>query len=114
MVKRTFGRRTVLKGAFASLAAIPVVGVFAPAHATGVSIDPKGARARDRGYVADNTATTDPHHKPGQRCANCGQYAGIPGEAEGACGSFGWDNVSSDAYCTHYVADVNYLWSRQT
>ena len=110
MVDRKIGRRTMLKGAFASLAAIPVVSVFSEAHATGVSVDPKGSVARDRGYVTDYRITTDPRHKAGQHCANCGQYAGIAGEEEGACGSFGWDNVSASGYCTHYVADISYLW----
>jgi hypothetical protein len=104
-------RRSVLKGGIAALAAIPLVSPCSRARATGVTVDPRGARAQDRGYFADNTLTTDPRHKSGQRCGNCGQYAGIPGEAEGACGSFGWDNVSAEGYCTHYVADVVYLWS---
>ena len=111
MDDRIVGRRSVLKGAVAALAAIPVVSLCSQARATGVTDDPKGARAQDRGYVADNAITTDPLHKPGQRCGNCGQYAGIPGEAEGACGSFGWDNVAAEGYCRHYVADVVYLWS---
>ena len=56
MSDQNLPRRTFLKGAFAALAAIPVVAAVTPAEAAApVKLDPNDATAKTLGYVTDTT-----------------------------------------------------------
>jgi hypothetical protein len=100
MFDQKLPRRSLLKGALAGLAAIPVVAAVTRASAApaGAPIDPNNAadplhgQVTALGYVtASKTA--------GQSCANCAQYQGKAGDATGACNIFGGRPVASGGWC---------------
>jgi hypothetical protein len=104
MSEKMYGRRSVLKGAFAGLAAIPVVTVMgrAEAAAAPVKLDANDPMAKSLAYSA-NTATVDDKanatHKPDQLCSNCLQFQGKAGDAEGPCVIFGGKLVAAKGWC---------------
>lgn len=102
MFEQKMPRRSVLKGAIAALAAIPVVSVSLRAEAAAAAIDPNDAQAKSLGYVADTTkvdATANPMHKPEQKCSNCMQFQGKAADATGPCTIFAGKLVSSNGWC---------------
>ena len=100
MVDQKMPRRTVLKGALAGLAAIPVVAAVSRAAAApaAAKIDPNDAadplhgQVTALGYVvASKTA--------GQNCANCSQFQGKAGDKIGGCTIFGGRMVDAAGWC---------------
>lgn len=107
MSEQMFPRRSLLKGALAGLAAIPVVTVFGRADAAAAAkLDPNDAQAKALGYTA-NSATVDakanPNHKPDQLCNNCLQYQGKATDAEAPCTIFGGKLVDGKGWCKVWV-----------
>ena len=105
MSEQNLSRRTVLKGAFLSLAAIPVVAVSTRADAgTALPlVDPaKDPTAKALGYVADAKTTKDAAHKAGSICGNCALFQGKAGAAAGACPLFAGKQVSAKAWCNSW------------
>ncbi|MBS0395971.1 MAG: high-potential iron-sulfur protein [Proteobacteria bacterium] len=95
-------RRTILKGALAGLAAIPVVGIATRADAAAVKLDPNDAQAKSLGYVTDTTkvdAKANPMHKPEQKCANCAQFQGKATDASAPCTIFAGKLVEGTGWC---------------
>jgi hypothetical protein len=98
MFEKTLPRRSVLKGALAALAAIPVVAVSTRANAAGAKIDPNDAKDPAHGQVVALGYMTA-SKTAGQTCANCVQYQGKAGDASGACNIFGGRPVDSGGWC---------------
>ena len=95
-------RRTLLKGALAALAAIPVVAAIAPAEAAAVKLDPNDAQAKSLHYAPDTSKVDDkasPSHKPEQKCTNCAQYQGKVTDAVAGCNIFGGKLVDGNGWC---------------
>lgn len=107
MFDQKMPRRTVLKGALAGLAAIPVVGLATRADAAPAMLDPNtDAQAKSLGYVVDTTkvdAKTNPTHKPDQKCANCQQYQGKATDASAPCTIFAGKLVAGAGWCKVWV-----------
>lgn len=115
MSEQKLPRRAVLKGAFMSLAAIPVVVAMKDAGAATAAtpakapaglplVDPaKDPMAKGLGYVADFTKVKDPTHKPGANCANCALYTGKAGAKQGGCGIFPKNSVHATGWCKSWV-----------
>ncbi len=106
MFEQKIGRRRLLTGALAGLAAIPVVGMSMRADAANAPLDPNDPQAKALGYVADSSKVddkTNPSHKPEQKCNNCVQYKGVATDASGACNLFAGKSVASNGWCKVYT-----------
>ena len=107
MFDQKMPRRTVLKGALAGLAAIPVVGLATRAQAAPATLDPNtNAQAKSLGYVLDTTKVddkTNPMHKPDQKCSNCAQYQGKATDATAPCTIFAGQLVAGPGWCKVWV-----------
>jgi DMSO/TMAO reductase YedYZ molybdopterin-dependent catalytic subunit len=102
MFDQKLPRRTLLKGALASLAAIPVVAVVTRADAAAAPLDANDPQAKALGYVSDTTkvdAKANPMHKPEQKCATCVQFQGKAGDASAACTIFAGKLVNANGWC---------------
>ncbi len=106
MFDQKLPRRTILKGALAALASIPVVaGVSraeAAAAAAPVKLDPNDAQAKALHYTIVTTkvdAKTNPNHKPEQKCTNCAQYQGKATDAVAGCNLFAGKQVEGNGWC---------------
>src|SRR3974390_3078152 len=102
MEEQKLARRTLIKGAVAGLAAIPVVALVGRADAAAAKLDPNDPQAKGLGFVTD-TATVDnkanPTHKPDQLCSNCVQYQGKATDAEAPCVIFMAKIVPAKGWC---------------
>ena len=102
MMEKKFARRTLLKGALASLAAIPVVAAVGRADAAAAKVDPNDPQAKSLGYVSDTSkvdAKANPTHKPEQKCATCVQFQGKAGDASAPCTIFAGKLVEGTGWC---------------
>lgn len=102
MFDQKMPRRSVLKGALAALAAIPVVAVSSRAVAAPAAVDPNDAQAKSLGYVTDTTkvdAKANPMHKPEQKCSTCMQFQGKAGDASAPCTIFAGKTVAGNGWC---------------
>jgi hypothetical protein len=106
MFDQKMPRRTVLKGALAGLAAIPVVGLATRAEAAPAKLDVADPQAKSLGYVTDTTkvdAKANPMHKPDQKCSNCAQYQGKATDAAAPCTIFAGKLVEGAGWCKVWV-----------
>jgi hypothetical protein len=108
MSEHMYPRRSVLKGAIAGLAAIPVVTMFgrADAAAAAAKLDPSDAQAKALGYTTASATVDDkanPTHKPDQLCSNCLQFQGKATDAEAPCTIFGGKLVEAKGWCKVWV-----------
>ena len=102
MMEKNIARRTLLKGALASLAAIPVVAAVGRADAAAAKVDPNDPQAKSLGYVADTSkvdAKANPTHKPEQKCSGCVQFQGKAGDASAPCTIFAGKLVEGKGWC---------------
>ena len=103
MTDQKLPRRTILKGALAALASIPVVTAFSRAEAAAAAtLDPNDAQAKSLHYATDTTKVdpkVSPTHKPEQKCSNCAQYQGKATDATGGCNLFGGKLVEGNGWC---------------
>ncbi len=102
MTDQTLSRRRLLKRALASLAAVPAAALIAPRVATAEALTEADPTAQSLAYVTDATKVNPKLHtnfKPGQKCANCIQYTGAAGAAEGGCPIFGTRTVKAAGWC---------------
>lgn len=96
-------RRTLINRALMVAALIPGARIGA-ANAAGqlVPVDPNDPAAKSLGYVGDSSkvdAASNATHKPEQTCANCAQYQGKAGDAEGGCAIFPGKSVAAKGWC---------------
>jgi len=106
MSEQNISRRTLLKGAFLSLAAIPVVVQSSRAEAGAALplVDPaKDPTAKALGYVANAASTKDAAHKAGSICGNCAIYQGKGSDKQGPCSIFPGKAVAAAGWCKSWV-----------
>jgi len=100
-------RRTLLKGALAALAAIPVVTAAGRAEAAApATLDPNDPTAKALGYNADTSkvdAAKYPAHKAEQKCSNCVQFQGKATDAAGGCNLFPGKQVAGAGWCSAWT-----------
>jgi|APCry1669191860_1035381.scaffolds.fasta_scaffold17112_2 hypothetical protein len=98
MLDKKIGRRSLLKGAIASLVAIPVVGIGTAEAAAAVDVnDPQ---AKGLGFVLD-ASTANPKAPAGQMCSTCAVYSG--NAQSGPCAVFAGKVVPAKGYCHAWV-----------
>lgn len=105
MTDEKLSRRQLLQSAIAGIAAVPAAGLLAQS-ASAESLSESDATAKSLGYVADAkkvNAQANPNYKPGQVCANCIQYTGKAGAAEGPCNIFPGKDVKAQGWCKVWV-----------
>jgi hypothetical protein len=97
-------RRWFLKRATLSVALIPVAGL--PLRAASAADPPlltaDDPTAKALKYVPDASKATDA--KPGSKCANCVNYQGAAGSAQGGCVLFPGKAVKSAGWCSSWTA----------
>jgi len=100
-------RRGLLKGALLAFATAPAAALLTrEAAAANPLVDPSDAQAKALGYAVDATkvdAKANPNFKAGQHCANCIQYTGKAGDAEGGCNLFPGKSVKAAGWCKVWV-----------
>ncbi len=101
-------RRRLLAGVFQAVVAMPwlyQVSESAPV----MPLDPADPQAKRLGYV-ENAATVDrganPSFSADQKCSNCVQYRGRPGEPRGPCNVFEGKTVAAAGWCV--------VWGQET
>ncbi len=105
MTDDKFSRRRLLQTAIAGLAAVPAASLLA-GNASAEALSESDATAKSLGYVSDAKkvdAKANPNYKPGQHCANCMQYSGKAGAAEGPCAIFAGKDVQAAGWCKVWV-----------
>lgn len=98
-------RRQLLQTAIAGLAAVPAASLLAGTAGAEALLE-TDATAKSLGYVADAKkvdAKANPNYKPGQHCANCMQFTGKAGAAEGPCNIFPGKTVHANGWCKVWV-----------
>ena len=106
MIDEKISRRRLLQGALAGLAAVPAATLVARSASAAEALSEGDAAAKSLGYVSDASkvvATTNPTYKPGQTCANCIQFKGKAGAADGPCVIFQGKLVKSKGWCKVWV-----------
>lgn len=106
MPDEKLSRRQLLQGALVSIAAVPVATLVARSAHAGESLSENDATAKSLAYVGDASRVdpaTNPTFKAGQHCANCMQYTGKAGTAEGPCNIFPNKNVKAAGWCKVWV-----------
>ena len=99
-------RRKLLQGALAGLAAAPAAALIARDAVAAEPLSEGDPTAKSLGYVTDAKKVdpkTNPNYKPGQVCANCMQYTGKAGVAEGPCNIFPGKLVKAQGWCKVWV-----------
>jgi hypothetical protein len=98
-------RRSLLKGALLSLAAVPASTLLArEASAAATLADPNEKGPKALGYIHDATKATNPAYKPGQKCANCMHYtAGKAGAPQGPCALLPGLEVKAAGWCNVWM-----------
>ena len=105
MTDDKLSRRQLLQTAIAGLAAVPAASLLA-GNASAETLSESDATAKSLGYVADAKkvdAKANPNYKAGQHCANCMQYSGKAGAAEGPCAIFAGKDVHAAGWCKVWV-----------
>ena len=97
-------RRWFLKRATLSVALIPVAGLplRAASAADAPLVTPDDPTAKALKYGPDASKATDA--KPGSACANCVNYQGAAGSAQGGCLLFPGKAVKSAGWCSSWTA----------
>jgi hypothetical protein len=106
MIDEKFSRRQLLQGALAGLAAVPAATLIARSASAAEPLSESDATAKSLAYVGDASkvdAKTNPTYKPGQTCANCIQYTGKAGAADGPCNIFPGKLVKAKGWCKVWV-----------
>jgi len=107
MTDEKLSRRRLLQGALAGIAAVPAATLIARSAQAAEPLSESDPTAKSLGYVTDASkvdAATNPTYKAGQTCANCIQYTGKAGAAEGPCNIFPDKTVRATGWCKVWVA----------
>jgi hypothetical protein len=109
-MQRKISRRALVKRALVAGACIPAMGFAVRSGAAAAALpalDPKDPTATALGFVPDSTkvdAAANPTYKPTQKCSNCAQYQGKPGDATAACNIFVGKSVPAGGWCKVWAA----------
>lgn len=101
MTDKQYPRRTILKGALSSLAAIPVIALVGRADAAVAKVDVADPMAKSLGYIPDASKldASTPGFKAGSKCGNCANFQGKATDAEGPCTIFAGKIVPANGWC---------------
>ena len=106
MIDEKLSRRRLLQGALVGITAVPAATLIARnAHAF-EPLSESDPTAKSLAYVSDAKKVdpaTNPTYRAGQTCANCIQYTGKAGAAEGPCNIFPNKNVKAAGWCKVWV-----------
>jgi len=93
-MKNSLSRRELIKQGLIAGAVAPAIGILSnsTAFAANALLDPADPQAKGLAYVAKSP-------NAGQTCANCAQYKGAAGAAEGPCLIFPGKDVAAAGYC---------------
>src|SRR5580704_14229124 len=103
MQQSKISRRVVIRAAL--VAATLISGVERLAIAGGAALaplDPHDPAAESIGFVTDTTqvdTASNPSHQATQKCGNCAQFQGSPGDALGGCNIFAGHSVPQGGWC---------------
>ena len=108
-MQNKISRRAVVKSGLVAGAFIPAMDLLAnSAVAAGLPpLDPKDPTAQALGFVPDASkvdAAANPTYQPTQKCSNCAQYLGKPGDASGGCNIFVGRSVPAGGWCKVWAA----------
>jgi hypothetical protein len=106
MTDEQFSRRHLLQAAAAGLVAVPAAMLVARSASAAEALSVDDPAAKSLGYVTDASkvvAKSNPTYKPGQMCANCIQFKGKAGAADGPCVIFQNKLVKSKGWCKVWV-----------
>jgi hypothetical protein len=106
MTDELFSRRRLLQGALAGIAAVPAASLIARNAQAAEPISESDPAAKNVGYVTDASKVnpaSNPTYKAGQTCANCIQYTGKAGAADGPCNIFPNKTVKAAGWCKVWV-----------
>lgn len=107
-MQRKISRRALVKRGLIAGAFIPAMGFAARSGAAALpALDPKDPTAQALGFVNDATkvdAAANATYKPTQKCSNCAQYQGKPGDATAACNIFAGKSVPAGGWCKVWAA----------
>ena len=106
MTDPKISRRRLLQGALAGIAAVPAAALIAKSAAAAEPVNEADPTALSLGYVTDASkvnAKANPNYKPGQDCANCLQYTGKAGAADGPCALFPNKTVKAAGWCKAWM-----------
>jgi hypothetical protein len=106
MTDQKFSRRRLLQGAIAGIAAVPAATLIARSAQAAEPLSESDPTAKSLAYVTDAkkvNAKANPTYKAGQHCANCIQYTGKAGTAEGPCNIFPGKTVAAAGWCKVWV-----------
>ncbi len=106
MTDELLSRRRLLQGALAGIAAVPAATLIARNAHAAEPISESDPAAKNVGYVVDASKVnpaTNPTYKAGQTCANCIQYTGKAGAADGPCNIFPNKTVKAAGWCKVWV-----------
>ncbi len=97
-------RRALIKGGLVAGALVPAIGLIGNmADAAALTpLDPNDPMAKAVKYAPDGSkvnASANPTFKPTQKCANCAQYQGKPGDASAGCNIFAGHSVPAAGWC---------------
>jgi hypothetical protein len=103
-MQRKISRRSILKSGLIAGALVPAMALVS----SGVEaaplppLDPNDPTAKALGFIADASKVDTAKYasfKPTQKCGNCAQYQGKPGEASAACTIFAGKSVPQGGWC---------------
>lgn len=106
MADQSLSRRKLLQGALAGLAAAPAAALIARDALAAEPLSENDPTAKSLGYVTDARKVdpkANPNYKAGQVCANCMQFTGKAGAAEGPCNIFPGKTVNAQGWCKVWV-----------
>ena len=103
-MKNIISRRAIVKTSLLAGLGIPVLGL-AVQEARAADLTPLSESdplAKSLNFVTDASkvnAAANPTYKSTQKCANCAQFQGKPGDATGACTIFAGHTVPQGGWC---------------
>lgn len=97
-------RRAMITGTLVASTLAPALGLLAPdARAAALPpLDPANPLAKSLSFATDTTKvdpSANPTYKPTQKCGNCAQFQGKPGDATAACTIFAGHTVPQGGWC---------------
>jgi hypothetical protein len=107
-MKRLVSRRVLIARGLTAGALIPLVGLTAlDARAGGLTpLDPADPTAKSLNFVTEGSKVdtkANPTYKPTQKCGNCTQYQGKPGDSSAGCNIFAGHSVPVNGWCKVWV-----------
>ena len=103
-MKKIISRRAIVKTGLLAGLSVPVIGLTArQARAAGLTpLEPSDPLAKSLDFTTDATkvnVSANPTFKPTQKCGNCAQFQGKPGDAAAPCTIFAGHTVPQGGWC---------------